>query len=97
MRQVLGPQVSPTDKSPDQVGSDLLAPQVRRWQVDTCRIKRSGVLQTTGVARKKEPQAISRQRDGCLCLLGAVPEFALKVPRPEQTRMVDHPNAWPHP
>lgn len=87
MRQVLGPpQVSPTDKSPDQVGSDLLAPQVRRWQVDTCGIKRSGVLQTTGVVRKKEPQAISWQRDSCLCLLGAVPELALKSPTSRANR-----------
>lgn len=65
MCQVLGPHVSPIDpdKSLDQVGSDLLAPQMRRWEVDTCGIKRSGVLRSTDVVRKKEPQALSWKRD----------------------------------
>lgn len=54
-----GTQVSTTDsdKTPDQVGSGLLAPQMRRWEVDTYRTKRSGVLQTTGIVTElKDPR-----------------------------------------
>lgn len=92
MPQVLGTQASPTDsdKSPDQVGSDLLAPQMRRWEVDTCRIKRSGVLHTTGIHRKPGPRPHLAEPP---VVLVACPQVSTESP--EQTWMAGHPIAWP--
>lgn len=61
---------SDSDESPDPVGSDPLAPQMRWWEVGTCRVRRSGVLRTTGIVTGSKSSMPSPGRaTGCPFLL----------------------------
>lgn len=71
-------------------GLCLLAPQMRRWEVDTCRTKRAGLLQTTGIVTEvKDPGP----HPICWCC----PRVSIESPVSQATWMVGHPIAWPDP